>query len=164
VRQELGRWLEGPGALRADQGGTPGERLGLPAVGPGSLATFGARLGAYVVDGVLANLLAGVPALFGVAIGGSARGLLVYGIFLLEELVLLSLVGQTVGMRLFGFGVARVPGGGRQRFSLILVRTVLLGLLLPVFFVDRDLRGLHDRAARTAPVRAGRGKARAAQP
>jgi uncharacterized RDD family membrane protein YckC len=109
-----------------------------------------------VVDGILANLLAGVPALFGVAMSSSARGLVVYGIFLLEELVLLSLTGQTVGMRLFGFGVARVPGGGRQRFPLVLVRTVLLGLLLPVFFVDRDMRGLHDRAAGTATIRTPR--------
>jgi uncharacterized RDD family membrane protein YckC len=148
--------LEGPGSVRADPGGTPGDRLGLPAEGPGSPARLGARFGAYVVDGILANLLAGVPALFGVALSGSARGLVVYGVFMLEELVLLSLTGQTVGMRLFGFGVARVPGGGRQRFSLVLVRTVLLGLLLPVFFVDRDMRGLHDRAAGTATIRTPR--------
>jgi uncharacterized RDD family membrane protein YckC len=142
--------------VRADNGGTPGERLGLPAEGPGSLAGFGVRFGAYVIDGILANLLAGVPALFGVAMSGSVRGLAVYGAFLLEELVLLTLTGQTVGMRLFGFGVARVPGGGRQGFPRVLVRTVLLGLLLPVFFVDRDLRGLHDRAAGTATVRVAR--------
>jgi uncharacterized RDD family membrane protein YckC len=156
VREELGGWLQGPGGGGAGETGVPGERLGLPAEGPGSLAGFGPRFGAYVVDGVLANLLTGVPALFGVTMSQSARGLVVYGIFLLEELLLLSLTGQTVGMRLFGFGVVRVPGGGRQRFRFVLVRTVLLGLLLPVFFVDRDVRGLHDRAAGTAPVRMAR--------
>jgi uncharacterized RDD family membrane protein YckC len=80
----------------------------------------------------------------------------VLGIFLLEEFVLLSLTGQTVGMRVFGIGVARVRGGGRQRWPLILVRTILLTLLIPAFLVDRDMRGLHDRAAGTAPVRVAR--------
>jgi uncharacterized RDD family membrane protein YckC len=134
-------------------GARPGERLGLPASGPGSLASFGARVGAYLVDAVLANLLAGVPAVFGVGYDASLRGLLVYGIFLLEELVLISLTGQTIGMRVFGVVVARVPGGGRQRFAFLLIRTVLLGLLVPVFLIDRDMRGLHDRAAGTAPLR-----------
>ena len=139
--------------MASEPAATPGERLGLPAAGPGSLAGVGARLGAYVVDAILANLLAGVPAVFGAGYDASLRGVVIYGIFLIEELVLLSLTGQTVGMRLLGLAVTRVPGGGRQRFRFLLVRTLLLGLLIPVFLVDRDLRGLHDRAAGTAPVR-----------
>jgi uncharacterized RDD family membrane protein YckC len=157
VRRELGGWLEGPGTTRdGGAGGIPGERLGLPASGPGSLAGFGPRLGGYVIDAVLANLLAGVPAILGLTYPAADRGLVVLLVFLLEEFVLLSLAGQTVGMRLFGIGVVRVPGGGRQRWPLILVRTVLLTLLVPVFLVDRDMRGLHDRAAGTAPVRVPR--------
>ncbi|WP_076821718.1 RDD family protein [Pseudofrankia asymbiotica] len=154
MRRELGRWLEGPGL--SSPAGTPGDRLGLPADGPGSMVGYGARFGGYVVDAVLANLLAGVPVLFGATYGDSTRGLVVLGIFLLEELVLVSLTGQTVGMRLFGFGVVKVPGGGRARFPFVLVRTLLLALLIPLFLVDRDMRGLHDRIAGTAPVKAAR--------
>jgi len=156
VRRELGGWLEGPG-LPSKEGTPPGERLGLPASGPGSLAGYGARFGGYVVDAVVANLLAGVPVLFGASYPASARGVVVLGIFLLQELVLVSLTGQTVGKRLFGFGVVRVPGCRRASFLSVLVRTLLLALLIPVFLVDRDLRGLHDRAAGTAPIRAPRG-------
>jgi uncharacterized RDD family membrane protein YckC len=151
VRRELGSWLEGPGLPGG--GDTSEGRLGLPASGPGSPASYGARFGAYVVDAVLANLLAGVPILFGASYGSSARGLIVLAIFLVMELALVSLLGQTVGKRLFHFGVVRVPSGARATFGPVLVRTLLLGLLIPVFLVDRDMRGLHDRAAGTAPVR-----------
>jgi len=38
-------------------------------------------------------------------------------------------------------------------FLRALVRTVLLMLVLPPFMMDRDLRGLQDKAAQTVVVR-----------
>ena len=58
ARAALGGWLEGPNLHDGDAGAYRGERLGLPESGPGSLAGQGRRLGALVVDWVLALLIA----------------------------------------------------------------------------------------------------------
>jgi uncharacterized RDD family membrane protein YckC len=149
VARSIGGWLEGP---RIPRDVEPGVRLGLPATGPGSIASTGRRLGAYLVDGVIANLLAGIPAFFGAGYSADSRGFAVYAAFLLEVFVLISAVGQTVGMRLVGIRVIRVADLGRPRWYWVAVRTILLGLLVPAFVWDRDQRGLHDRAAGTAVV------------
>lgn len=146
----LGGWLEGPGLPRDT---IPGVRLGLPAEGPGSVVGFGPRLAAYIIDAVIANLLVGVLFLAGVRYSLDIRGIAVYGAFLLEEFVLISVAGQTIGMRLAGIRVIRARDGGRPSWPWVLVRTLLLALLVPAFIWDRDLRGTHDRAAGTVVVR-----------
>ena len=55
---EIGSWLSGPEPL-GPKSGYPGEQLGLPQAGPGSLARMGRRLGALVVDWLIAYGLAG---------------------------------------------------------------------------------------------------------
>ncbi len=150
VARALGGWLEGPGISRRS---APGTRLGLPADGPGSVAGFGHRTLAYFVDGVIANLLVGLPYLVGLRYSIDGRGLAIYVAFLLQAFVLVSVQGQTIGMRVAGIRVIRVRDRGRARWHWVAVRTVLLGLLVPACVWDRDLRGIHDRAAGTVVVR-----------
>lgn len=126
--------------------------MGLPAEGPGSVSGFGPRLGAFIVDAIVANLLAGLPYLFGVHYHGDDRGLVVAGAFLLMELVLIPTSGQTLGMRFLRLRVLRLDGR-LAGFGASLLRTVLLGLVIPALIFDRDGRGLHDRAAGVAVVR-----------
>ncbi len=130
----------------------PGVRLGLPADGPGSVAGTGLRIAAFIVDGIVANLVAGVPYLFGVRYSTSDRGWIVLGAFLLVELILDTIYGQTLGKRMLGIRVIRVDGSGLASFPWILLRTVLLGVLVPAVVWDRDRRGLHDKAAGTVVV------------
>ncbi|MCM3923670.1 RDD family protein [Frankia sp. AiPs1] len=146
----LGGWLEGPGLPRDSP---PGVRLGLPAEGRGSVVGFGPRLGAYLIDAVVANLIVGVLYVAGLGSAGDVRGLAIYLVFLLEEFILVSTGGQTIGMRLLGMRVIRLRDRGRQSWPWIGVRTLLLALLVPVLIWDRDQRGLHDRAAGTVVVR-----------
>jgi uncharacterized RDD family membrane protein YckC len=113
---------------------------------------FGPRLLAFLADGVVANLLAGIPYLFGVHYQSGQRGTVVFGAFLLMELVLVATAGQTLGMRLMHVRVLR-PDGRLPSFGAVLLRTVLLGLLIPALIWDRDGRGLHDRAAGVVVVR-----------
>ncbi|WP_250292051.1 RDD family protein, partial [Frankia sp. CiP1_Cm_nod1] len=153
----LGNWLEGPQLPRDTP---PGVRLGLPADGPGSAVGAGPRLAAFAVDAVIANLLAGVPVLLGLDYSVNARGLAVYLAFLLEELVLVAVNGQTIGMRVIGIRVVRVRDHRPAGWFWSAVRTVLLALAIPAFIWDRDLRGTHDRAAGTVVVR-GPARARA---
>lgn len=152
MRQAAGSWLEGP----TTGGSEPrGARLGLPAEGPGSLASPGARVGGFVVDAVVANLLAGLPAVFGAPVEAGSRGTAVLLAFLLQEFVLVSLTGATIGKHLFGIRVVRLDGD-RLPWAWVLVRTLLLGLLVPAVIWDRDGRGLHDRAAGALTLRVGR--------
>jgi len=149
VGRSIGGWLEGPQIPRDTE---PGARLGLPTSGPGSIASTGRRLVAYVLDGIVANLLAGVPIFFGADYSSNLRGFAVYAAFLLEIFLFISVAGQSIGMRLVGLRVLRLSDLDRPAWYWVAVRTLLLGLLVPPFVWDRDQRGLHDRAAGTVIV------------
>jgi uncharacterized RDD family membrane protein YckC len=129
------------------QGRPRGAALGLPAEGPGSLASFGSRIGAYLVDAVAAALVAGLftaPSLPG------NWSLLSFGLITVVTLVAF---GQTPGMRLFGLRLAHPRAGQRLALWRAVVRTALLMVLVPALVVDADGRGLHDRLTDTAVVR-----------
>lgn len=142
-REDLGSWLEG-----APQGseGYRGQRLGLPEHGPGSFAPMGRRIGALMVDWLVASLAS--LAFFGY------DPMATLGVFALENLLLVSTLGYTIGHRLFGITVrpevAGVPYIGFLRGA---VRTLLLCLVIPAVIWDADGRGMHDKAARTVIVR-----------
>src|SRR4051812_37182421 len=85
-----------------------------PERGPGAVAGIGVRIGAFLIDSVIANLVVGVVFLAGWDPGG-LRGWLVYGVFLLMELLFVSTGGQTPGMAVLGAGVVRFPSGGGPR-------------------------------------------------
>ena len=70
----LGRSAAGFPARRSRPTSSPASGSGFPADGPGSVASIGARIGAFVIDAIVANLLAGLPYLFGVRYSPNARG------------------------------------------------------------------------------------------
>jgi hypothetical protein len=150
-RSALGGWLEGPGAtgIGSGQDGQEyrGQRLGLPESGSGSLAPQGRRLGALIVDWAIAYFLA---AAFGWRPSSAQGQWGTIAIFAAEHLALLSLLGFTLGKRLFGLRVGRL--GGPLTPVNVIVRTVLLLLVIPAVVWDRDGRGLHDRLAGTVEV------------
>jgi uncharacterized RDD family membrane protein YckC len=124
-----------------------GASLGLPAEGPGSLASFGTRIGAFLLDGVAASFVAGIftaPHLPGL------WNLVSLAVIYVGSLVLF---GQTPGMRLCGLRLAHPRPGERLALWRAVVRTALLYLLVPALVVDADGRGLHDRLTETAVVR-----------
>ncbi len=144
MAREIGGWLSGPPVAPGDP---PGVRLGLPESGPGSVAAIGARVGAFVIDAIVANLAAGIPYLFGVRYSLTDRNYAVLGAFLVLEFVFDAVYGQTLGKRMFNIRVIRVDGNGLAAPRWLLLRTVLLGFLVPAVVWDRDRRGLHDKSA-----------------
>jgi uncharacterized RDD family membrane protein YckC len=72
-------------------------------------------------------------------------------IFAVEVYLLTAMLGITVGKRIFGIRVVRT-NGDRVGFRWAALRTLLLLAVVPPLFTDRDLRGLHDRAADTVVV------------
>jgi uncharacterized RDD family membrane protein YckC len=150
-REDVGTWIEGPGTGRLGQGSYPGERLGLPEQGAGSVARFGRRLAAILVDWTLCQLVA--FAVLGARLGhGGVDGLLPLAVFVVENVLLVGTVGFTVGHRLLGLRVVRLNGALAGPVA-ALVRTVLLALAVPPLIWDRDERGLHDKLAGTVIVR-----------
>ena len=133
--------------VSASQDRRRGALLGLPAAGPGSLAGFGRRAVAYLVDAVAAALVAGLVT------APQAPRLWSLVSFGLITVVFLVLTGQTPGMRLLGLRLAHPRPGQRLAAWRAVVRTALLVLLLPALVVDSDGRGLHDRLTDTAVVR-----------
>lgn len=66
----------------------------------------------------------------------------------------LSLVGQSLGMRLLAVRVIRTDRAVPIGLPRAVVRTALLVLLVPALVVDRAHRGLHERVTDTAVVNA----------
>ena len=154
-RKDFGSWLQGPGSRSGASSAYPGERLGMPRTGAGSIARFGRRLVGVVVDWTLCQLIA--AALFSVplpftAIATGRDTAVLLAVFAAENLLLVGTLGSTIGHRLVGLHVRSMDGRAVQPVQAI-VRTALLCLFLPAMFWDKDGRGLHDKAAGTLIVR-----------
>jgi uncharacterized RDD family membrane protein YckC len=134
----------------------PGKRFGLPKDGPGSVAPMGRRLAALLVDWILCYLIAsGITRHSVLTVTDAHYGqaqLVALLLFTLEVYLLTAVSGLTVGKRLLGMRTIRTDGS-RPGFQWAAVRTVLLLFVIPACLSDRDMRGLHDRAADTIVVR-----------
>lgn len=119
----------------APQSSYPGERLGLPAAGPGSMGGLGQRVLGLIVDWSIA-----------VAIAWwffDYHPLAVTAAFILLTSVTISLLGGSIGHIVAGLRLntvdRRPPGWWRP-----LLRQCLLMLVLPAVIWDQDQRGGHD--------------------
>jgi hypothetical protein len=83
-----------------------GASLGLPAAGPGSLASFQTRVGAFLIDGIGSAFVA---ALF---TAPDLPGNWSLVVFVAITILALLVVGQTPGMRLLGLRLAHPRQGG----------------------------------------------------
>jgi uncharacterized RDD family membrane protein YckC len=113
--------------------------------------TFGQRLWAFVIDIVIADLLA-IIVNGGYHVGGR-QNLLNYLAFLLIEIVFVTLGGQTPGMRMARIAVVRDADYGKPQFQWVLLRTLLLAFVVPALIVDSDGRAMHDKASGLRMVR-----------
>ncbi|QTV79721.1 RDD family protein [Microbacterium sp. NIBRBAC000506063] len=134
----------------------PGERLGLPESGPGSIAHLGRRVIALILDYSAATILA--VAFFGYdpwALPGEA-GWTHFApmlVFAAMQIVFIPTIGGSPGHRVLGMRLIRAGGGWTGLWRPI-VRTALLLLVIPAVVWDADHRALHDKAAGTVLVRA----------
>jgi uncharacterized RDD family membrane protein YckC len=152
TREDVGSWLSGPGAVLPAEQDYRGQRLGLPASGPGSVAGIGRRLAAIVLDWLACLLLVRLF-LPGIDYGTPSSSLATMGFFLAELTLFTWLVGASFGQRLLGIAVVRLDGGGGPGLTRAFLRSVQICLLVPAVIWDRDGRGLHDRSVGTVVVR-----------
>ncbi|GAA2994164.1 putative RDD family membrane protein YckC [Microbacterium terrae] len=122
----------------------PGERLGLPREGSGSIARIGRRIGALFVDYGAAYLISGF-------FGWDPMAIL--AIFAAIQIVFIPTLQGSPGHRIFGLRLVRVDGAWVGLWRPV-VRTALLVVVIPAVIWDADQRGLHDKAAGTVLLRA----------
>ncbi|MFZ0835085.1 MAG: RDD family protein [Mycobacterium sp.] len=132
--------------------GYAGESLGLPTSGPRSLAGFGRRILALLVDWLLAYGLAAL----GMSLGlwsAAALSTAVLAVWLVIGVMSVRLFGFTPGQFALGVMVISVDDRLHVGIGRAAVRGLLIALVVPPLFTDSDGRGLQDRLTATAVVR-----------
>jgi hypothetical protein len=151
MSREIGSWLSGPQSLGSNDG-FPGEHLGAPSDGPGSLAGMGRRAAALGVDWLISYGLAGLLLATGL-VGTSFLATGVLLIWFVLGVVSVRLFGFTPGQYLLGLRVASVDNRLNVGTGRAIVRGLLIALVIPALFTDSDGRGFQDRLTATAVVR-----------
>jgi uncharacterized RDD family membrane protein YckC len=134
------------------QPGYPGEMLGLPQSGPGSLVSMGRRLVALLIDWLIAYGLALLALGVGV-IPKTTLSTAILVVWLLLGVVAVRLFAFTPGQLALGLQVAAIDGRVPVGLGRLVARGLLIALVVPALFVDSDGRGLQDRVTGTAVVR-----------
>ncbi|QCB28852.1 RDD family protein [Corynebacterium endometrii] len=149
-------WLDGPGIPGEFDdpdapGKWPGEKLGLPQSGSGSMASVGRRAMAVALDWIICLALALVITRFTMQLGDVSTVTLI--LWVVVGIIGGWLFARTPGMAILGLGVARVDiAGARVGLWRAVVRTLLTSTVFPAAMVDADGRGLHDRGTGTAVI------------
>src|SRR5512143_3628730 len=104
-RRDIGSWLDGPGVASGTPSAYPGERLGRPQTGRGSVGRPGRRLLGIAVDWVIAVLIART------FLTGMPASLAPLAVLLVEHALLIGTAGGSIGHRLLGLRIETVDGG-----------------------------------------------------
>jgi len=126
----------------------PGERLGLPETGSGSVGRVGRRILALCIDWAIANLIPLIWASYATNVHSWST----LTLFAIMQVAFIPTIGGSIGHRVTGMRVIALEGGwvGLRR---PLVRTLLLVIVIPALVWDSDQRGFHDKVAGTVLVR-----------
>jgi uncharacterized RDD family membrane protein YckC len=134
----------------------PGERLGRPTAGRGSIGRPGRRIGALLIDWTASTIIA--TAFFGYdqfELPEQAGWTMFAPMFVFAALQILFIptIGGSPGHRILGMRLEMERGGWVGLWRPI-VRTALLVLVIPAVIWDADQRGIHDKIVGTVLVRA----------
>ncbi len=157
MARTFGSLLSGPPPSEAGDPGRgpgdyPGQRLGLPQTGPRSLARMGRRIGALLIDWLIAYGLAALGLTLGIVSMASLSTAVLIVWFVLG-VVSLRLFGFTPGQLAFGLTVVPVDARMHVGIGRAVARGLLIALVVPALVTDSDMRGLQDRVTNTAVVR-----------
>jgi uncharacterized RDD family membrane protein YckC len=129
----------------------PGQQLGLPESGRGSLAGWRARVAALILD--WAASMAVAVGLFGTTVvtGSGWQAWMTLATFFVESTLLVTVASGSFGQLICRIAVVRLdtkPVG----FPRAALRQALICLALPPLIIGPDRRGLQDLAATTVVV------------
>ncbi|GAA1250600.1 putative RDD family membrane protein YckC [Microbacterium phyllosphaerae] len=134
----------------------PGERLGMPQTGTGSIARPGRRIGALLIDYLAATIIATGFLGYDQFALPSEAGLTQFApmaVFAVLQILFIPTAGGSPGHRILGMRIVRL-GGGWVGLWRPIVRTLLLVVVIPAVIWDADQRGLHDKATDLVLIRA----------
>ncbi len=163
MARSISSWLSGPPPSEPgtpDQGPNdfPGQRLGLPRDGSGSLVGMGRRILALIIDWFIAYGIAALAVTVGLVsseqfLGSQVGSTAVMGVWLVLGVVSVRLFGFTPGQYAVGVRVASVDHRMYVGLGRAACRGLLVAIVLPALFTDGDGRGFQDRLTGTAIVR-----------
>lgn len=121
----------------------PGQSIGLPETGLGSLAPWRSRVGAMIGDWAASMLVA--VGLFGMEVmtGSGWRSFMVMAVYFVEASVLTALTGASFGQLIARIGIVRLDGGPLGWWRPF-TRTALKCLVIPALVVGAERRALTD--------------------
>lgn len=141
----------GCGVVSSDTEPYPGQTIGLPASGRGSLASWRARVAALVVDWAASMGVAVLVFGRGVLWESGWRSWMILAVFFVQKAVLTALTGSSLGQLLARIGVTQLDGRpigwGRS-----ILRAALVSLVVPALVVGAERRGLDDLVLGTVVV------------
>jgi len=129
----------------------PGESIGLPESGRGSLASWFARIAALVLDWGVCMIVA--VTLFGVGVlrDGGWRAWMILAVFFVQTTVLTALTGSSFGQLLARIGIVRLDGQ-RLGWPRAAARAAMICLVLPTVVIGAERRALNDLLLGTVVV------------
>ena len=129
----------------------PGQSLGLPETGRGSLASWRARIAALLIDWAASMALAVFMFGTGVLRESGWQSWMVMAIFFVESSVLVGLAGGSFGMILARIGVARLD---HQPIGLLraIARQAMICLVIPTVVIGAERRALNDLVLGTVVI------------
>jgi uncharacterized RDD family membrane protein YckC len=127
----------------------PGQRLGLPETGSGSVASWGRRIGALFIDWFASSFVAYVIVQ---ATGTSlVQEWVTLLVFFVEVTLFTGLVGGSFGQLALRVWIARVDGRPVTILD-AMIRTFLICLVIPPVVFNPDRRGIHDLVVKTVAL------------
>ncbi|MGJ6980964.1 RDD family protein [Aestuariimicrobium soli] len=129
----------------------PGQTLGLPERGRGSLASWRARVAAIIVDWAASMAVAYLLFGMGALRGRDWRMWTPMAVFFVEASVLTAVLGGSFGQLLARIGVVRLDLTPIRWWQAI-VRTALKCLIIPMLIIGAERRGLDDLVLGTVVV------------
>lgn len=132
----------------------PGQRLKLPETGPQSVARVGRRIAAIFIDWVIAIVVTmlATGASYALVSSTALGQVTTLGIFVVMQMLGIWAIGGSLGHRAVGLHVVGISGG-KLEFWRPVVRSILVGLVIPALVWDSDQRGFHDKIAGTILLR-----------
>ncbi|MGV8846255.1 RDD family protein [Tessaracoccus sp.] len=129
----------------------PGQSLGLPESGRGSLAGWWPRIGAMVGDWAASMVVAVGFFGIGVITEPGWRGFMILVVYFAEASLLTALTGGSFGQLIARVGVVRLDGGPLGWWRPV-VRTAMKCLVVPHIVVGAERRPLTDMMLGTAVI------------
>lgn len=129
----------------------PGSTLGLPVSGPGSLASWRARVAAMIGDWAASMIVA--IGLFGIEVMTASgwKSFMILAVYFVEASLLTALAGGSFGQLIARIGITRTDGGPLGWWRPV-VRTALKCLVVPAIVVGAERRALTDLLLGTVVV------------